>query len=175
MSDGSQPTKPPSHDLEIDPLEDIEDAARGVVQTIRRVSSRVLVFSLLSYLVATAVGITTVFMHNVRDQYLFIAMYLVLFVYILAYIKAHQLGARVRSIASLTIAELLMGFWVYILIDRIPQRTVFISSGDAVSSGEIIQREPMTLLWVTVVALTLTALGLLAHWLWNGRLARNLT
>ena len=174
MTDEPQSSERSPKELDIDPLEDLEEAARSVIQTIRRVSSRILVFSLLSYVVAAGVGIVGVFLNPVRDPFFFVAMYIVLFVYILSYIKAHQRGARIRSIVTLTIAEILMMFWVYILVDRIPERIVFISDGNAISTGQIIEREPLTILWFSVGALCTAALGLLFHWLWVGRLQRSL-
>ena len=161
--------------IDIAPLEDLEDAARGVIDTIGRVSSRILWASLLAYGVAAAIGITVAFITPMRDPYLISAMYLVLFVYILSYIKAHQRLAYVRSIVTLVVAETLLAFWVYILVDRIPERPVFLSTGDAVARGEIVLRNELTMLWGSVFGLGCAAAGLLIHWTWLGRLKRVLT
>ena len=82
MTDEPQSSERSPKELDIDPLEDLEEAARSVIQTIRRVSSRILVFSLLSYVVAAGVGIVGVFLNPVRDPFFFVAMYIVLFVWL---------------------------------------------------------------------------------------------
>ena len=169
-----QKTDSESDGLDIAPLDDLEDAARSVLDTISRVSSRVLWGSLIAYGLSAVIGISIAFTQGIRDPFFFAAMYIVLFVYILSYIKAHQRQARLRSAITLVVVEALIAFWIFILVDRIPARQVFLSSGDAVSTGAIVMRDTLFTLWGAVGALCITAVGLLVHWLWIGRLRREL-
>ena len=136
---------------------------QGLAATLRRVHSRFLMGLLLAYAVAAGVGIGIVLLHPVRDWFLFVAMYLVVLAYMATYLKAHQRRRPILKLIGLGSSEALIGYWCFILIDRIPARKVFVD-------GQIQTREALLGLWASVALLILVAIGLLVHWAWIGRL-----
>lgn len=139
------------------------EPARDIGGTLRRIHSRYLWALLVTYCVAAGIGIGSVLMFAVRDWLLFVGMYLVVFAYMIAYIKAHQRKRRLLRIFGLMTTEVLLGFWIFILVDRIPARKVFVD-------GQIQVRGEMSWLWGSAVLLILVAIGLVVHWAWVGRL-----
>jgi hypothetical protein len=135
---------------ELNPVADLGD-------TLSKLNSRYLTVLLLTYLVATGVGMLTVLINPVRDWLLFGGMFLVILSYIILYIKAHQKKRPMLRFLSLVFSVLLLSFWTYILLDRIPERMIFVK-------GETLVRPSLTLLWVPILLLGLVAVGLLAHW-----------
>lgn len=142
---------------DLNPVADLTD-------TLSQINSRYLTVLLLSYLVAMGVGTLTVLINPVRDWLLFGGMFLVILAYIILYLKSHQKKRTVLRLLSLVISEILIAFWVFILVDRIPERMVFIE-------GEIQIRPALTLLWVPVVLLCIVAIGMVVHWAYVGRIA----
>jgi hypothetical protein len=142
----------------VDELNPVEDLAR----TLRRVHSRYLWAVLVMFTIASAIGTAAVFMNPVRDWMLFLAMYLVIFAYMITYIKAHQQRRRARRFAALAATEALLTFWCFILTDRIPGRLVF-------HDGQVQDRAEMPMLWGSVACMTVVGALLIVHWAWIGR------
>jgi hypothetical protein len=131
-------------------------------KTLRQIHSRYLLVLLSLFGVAAAVTMAMVILNPVRDWFLFMAMYLVLFAYLILYIKAHQKKHRILRFLSLLTCSLLLTFWIAILIDRIPARWVFVDEA-------IIQRPDMPALWAAVGLLGVVGVGLWVHWGYVGR------
>lgn len=136
-----------------------------VAETLKRVHSGFLRMLILTYAAAAGAGVAIVFIHPVRDWILFVGMFLVIFAYMSAYLKAHQKRRTFLKLIGFLTTEALIGFWMFILADRIPPRRAFID-------GEIIMRPEMTKLWISVGLLGAVALGLLVHFVWVGRFVR---
>lgn len=136
-----------------------------VAETLKRVHGGFLRMLILAYAAAAGAGVATVFIHPVRDWILFVGMFLVILAYMSAYLKAHQNRRPILKLIGFLTTEALIGFWMFILADRIPPRRVFVD-------GEIIMRPEMTELWVSVGLLGAVALGLLVHYVWVGRFVR---
>lgn len=149
-----------SEPAETEPAPEEDD--QGIADTLRRVQSRFMAGLLLAYAVAAGVGIGTVVLFGVRDWFLFVAMYLVVLAYLSAYLKAHQRRRPVLKLISLVSTVALTVFWCFILIDRIPARKVF-------DGGEVVTREAMGTLWISVALLLGVCVGLLVHVLYVGR------
>ena len=143
---------------DLNPVED-------VVDTLEKVHSRYLWAVLLVYVIGAAVGVGATLTHPVRDWLLFVGMYLVIFAYMITYIKAHQQRQRTRRFFSLLTTVSLLVFWSYILIDRIPARRVF-------HDGTVQTRPDLPLLWGSITCLAAVGVLLILHWLWIGRYSR---
>jgi hypothetical protein len=154
---------PSPKDSEIAELVDDLNPVADLGDTLSKLNSRYLTVLLLTYLVATGVGMLTVLINPVRDWLLFGGMFLVILAYIILYIKAHQKKRPILRLLSLAFSVSLLSFWTYILLDRIPERMVFVN-------GEILVRPPLTLLWVPILLLGLVAIGLVAHWAFISRM-----
>ena len=140
------------------PAEQVRDLAR----TLRQVHSRYLIGLLLAYFLAAGVGMLVIIVARVRDWYAFAAMFLIVLAYVALYIRAHQRRRRILRALTLAFVELLLWFWIFVLIDRIPARRVFVDE-------QVSLRPELPMLWVPVVLLGLVAVGLLGHWLYVGR------
>ncbi len=130
-------------------------------QTLRQIHSRYLWTLLILFGLASVITVGVVILQGVRDWYLFVGMILVIFSYLILYIKAHNHGRRILRFLSLVTVTGLLVFWDIILLDRIPARAVFVD-------GHVIDRAPLTTLWVPIVLLGVVAMGLLVHWLYVG-------
>jgi hypothetical protein len=130
-------------------------------QTLRQIHSRYLWTLLILFGLASLITVGVVILQGVRDWYLFVGMILVIFSYLILYIKAHNHGRRILRMLSLVTVIGLLVFWDIILLDRIPARTVFVD-------GRIMDRAPLTTLWVPIVLLGIVGMGLLVHWLYVG-------
>ncbi len=135
---------------------------QGIADTLRRVQSRLMFGILGIYALGAVIGVGTVVLFGIRDWFLFAAMYLVIFAYLAAYLKAHQRSRPFLKGVSLITCVALTGFWCFILIDRIPARRVY-------DDGQVITRGEMGWLWLSIVMMAIMVLGLLMHAFWLGR------
>ena len=162
MSDSLPPLPAP-----INPIKDLEARARDLADTLRKAHSRLVWAQLGTLGLAAALGIVEVVSAPVRDWLLFVGMYLVLFAYVIAYLKAWAHQRRFVAAISLVFAESLLGFFAWILSDRAPARKV-------VFDGTVINREDLPLLWVSAALLILSGVLLLIHWVYTGAKRRRL-
>lgn len=114
---------------------------------------------------AAGTGTIAVLLEPIRDWLLFLAMYLVIAAYVIAYLKAWLGQRRIVAAISVIFVELLSVFFAYILADRAPARKVAFE-------GAVVDRADMPLLWVSASLLLLSALLLLAHWVYTGYVRR---
>lgn len=155
------PTPPPPPN----PLRDLEARARDVATTLGRVHSRLVWAQLGTFAAAAATGTIAVVLGPIRDWLLFLAMYLVIAAYLIAYLKAWLGRRRVVAAVSVIFAETLSAFFAYVLADRAPSRR-------AAFDGVVVDRPDMPLLWVSAALLLLSALLLLTHWVYTGYVRR---
>lgn len=160
--------------------ESVETAApiaqvRADVARFRRfaqsIHSRYVQGGLLVYLVAATSGTLVAATTPLHDWIMHLAMYLVLFIFILFYLRAHQLARRVaRALYGLATLGML-AFFSWALLDLIAPRldvvegVVVTGAGETVLGPTVVSRPEAGLLVIPVVGLTATAAWLLFHWL----------
>ena len=159
--ESASPGASQSHPFE-DPAASEHNPIGEIRETLNRVQSRSVIAILSLYALSGTTCMAILMGQPVRDWYLFLAMYLLIFVYVIAYLKAHQRKLRTLRFVSLMSAEVLMIFWAFILIDRIPARRVFVD-------GQVLERPMMEMLWLPVGLLGLVGIGLFVHWAALGR------
>jgi len=134
-----------------------------LAQTLKQVHSRYMQTLIGSYVIGALLAVGVTFLSDVRDWILFAGMELIIFAYLILYIKAHLKGRRILRFLSLVMVTGLLTFWIFVLIDRIPARPVYIENA-------VIQREELPALWGSVVLFGLVGAGLLVHWFYVGGL-----
>lgn len=139
---------------------------RDLGSVLSSIHSRYLIGLIVLYLATAAFGTAVVFASPFRDWYMFLAMFLVIFAFVLLYVKAHYRKRPIIKTITLTSTLLLHAFWVAVLYDRIPARRVWY--GD-----EIILRPALPILWVPIAGLSLVAVGLVLHYAVVGRYWEN--
>ena len=129
---------------------------------------------LIAYFCAAGAGVAVVMvgvppLGTLPDWYMHAAMYVVMFSFLILYVKAHLMGKRVTRavMALLTLAQL--AFFAWILFDRIPARTLVL-----VEEGvpRAVDRPTFTLLALPGWLLIASAATLLLHWLILARFRR---
>lgn len=162
------PEGPPEHHAHsaVEEAREIVDYTVGQVRdlgsVLSSIHSRYLIGLIVLYLVTAAFGTAVVFAGPFRDWYMFLAMFLVIFAFMLLYVKAHYRKRPIIKTITLTSTLLLHAFWGVVLHDRIPARRVWY--GD-----EVILRPALPILWVPIGGLSLVALGLVLHYTLVGR------
>jgi hypothetical protein len=138
------------------------DKVRDLRAFVRSIHSRYLIALLSLYGLTAAGGTLIVAMNPFRDWYMFLAMYLVIFAFLLLYVKAHYRGRPVVKAITLLFTLALIGFWCGMLHDRIPAQRVWFGT-------EVIARDALPILWAPIGGLLGVALLLVAHWAVIGR------
>ena len=123
----------------------------------------------LGLLAATAVvGVLVTLVHGFSDWFMHLAMYIVLLSFALLYVRAHQKGYRVVRAIWAVLGLTLTVYFIYILLDLMPQRLDVMSNqprpGGFTGIG-VDLREAAPGLWAPVIMLGATALWLVSHWL----------
>ena len=134
-----------------------------LAQTLKQIHSRYMWTLIGCYLTGAFLAVGVALFAEVRDWYLFAGMELVIFAYLILYIKAHMQGRRVLRFMSLIMVTGLLSFWTFILVDRIPARPVYVEN-------TVIERAELAPLWGSVVLFGLVCLGLVVHWFYVGGL-----
>ncbi len=127
----------------------------------------------LGLLAATGVvGVLVTLVHGFSDWFMHLAMYFVLLAFALLYVRAHQKGYRIVRAIWAVLAVTLTVYFIYILLDLMPQRLDVMSNrtrpGGFTGIG-VDLREPAPGLWAPVIMLAATVLWLLSHWLFLSR------
>ena len=123
-------------------------------------------------LVATAViGTVIAATTPMRDWYMHGAMYAVVFVFIMFYLRAHQVRRRIARAVYAIFATALIGFFVWVLLDLVAPRLEVVEGAISGASGEVAigpilaQRPVAAWLYVPIVMLAAVGVWLLFHWL----------
>ncbi len=140
-------------------LEEAEDIAR----TVGAIRSPALASLVGFYVVSASVGIATTGVARLHDWFMHIAMYVVMFSFLILYVKSHLMRKRLASSLYALSSIALFLFFAWVLNDLVAERYV-------VEEGETVLRQAIPLLQVPAVMLLVAAVGLLVHWL---VLARN--
>lgn len=114
-------------------------------------------FYLIFYLLCSgivAVGIT--FFSDVPDWFMFLLMYVVQILSVLLYVKAYVRRRRILRVFFLVYCELLFASWIWILLDRVKPRWLYVNE-------QIVQRDALYVLWVPIVMTGLAMLLMLLH------------
>jgi len=111
---------------------------------------------------AGVIGTGLVVVAGFRDWYMFLAMFTVILVFLLLYIKAHFQRRSVAKFVSYLFTSLLMSYWVFILYDRIPARRVWVD-------GEVVMREHAGSLWIPMLMTAFAILWFAVHFFLVGR------
>lgn len=143
------------HDVSLD---EVRESARSFADLFRSIHSTYLYLTLAVYGLAAVGGTVLVAGSAADDWFMHGAMYVVLFAFLMIYIKAHLLRRRwMRGIFALSTAALL-GFFGWVLLDLVAPRLVVVE-------GSAVLREELPLLAAVAGALGLVAVALLFHWL----------
>ncbi len=146
---------------DISPIENLKSLAR----TFRSIHSRYLTAMLLLLGLAAVGAVSMLLYEHERDWPFFGAMYLVIFAYVMAYIRAHDARRILATFMALLSSVALLSFFAFILFDRIPERTIWLD--DALA-----KRRELELLWGPVALHGVVVFMLLLHWVWVGRFRR---
>ncbi|NUN14235.1 MAG: hypothetical protein HUU55_11450 [Myxococcales bacterium] len=114
------------------------------------------------YLIAAVWGSWTVFLSAFRDWYMYSAMFLVSFAFLLLYIKAHYQRKPIIKAVTFVANVGLHSYWIWVLYDRIPARRVWYHS-------DVVQRPEVSGLWGPITLVGLVVIGVIAHYLVIGR------
>lgn len=126
------------------------------------IHSRYLVVLIALYALTAAVGTGIVVAHPFRDWYMFLAMWLVIFAFVLLYVKAHYRRTALARAVTLLFTLALMGGWAAVHYDRIPEAQVWVGN-------DVVRKPELPVLWWPIGGLALVAAGLVFHWLFIGR------
>lgn len=160
------PDSPEHHHDAIEEARDLVDHAVGQVRDlgsfIASLHSRYLTGLLAIYAATAAGGTVIVAAHPFRDWYMFLAMWLVIFAFVLLYVKAHYRRTALARGATLLFTLALMTGWAAVLYDRIPEARVWFRN-------EVVVKPELPILWAPIGGLAVVAAGLILHWAWIGR------
>jgi len=126
-----------------------------------------IVLMALTAAAGTIVAATT----PMRDWYMHTAMYAVLFIFIMFYLRAHQLRRRLARAVYALIAAALTGFFMWVLLDLVDPRLEVVEGQITRGTGEVVlgpvvrQRPEAGALVIVVALLAVELAWLLFHWL----------
>ncbi|PKN58379.1 MAG: hypothetical protein CVU56_05800 [Deltaproteobacteria bacterium HGW-Deltaproteobacteria-14] len=125
----------------------------------------------IALLVATAViGTVVAATTPMRDWYMHGAMYAVVFLFIMFYLRAHQLRRRFARAVYAVFASALIAFFVWVLVDLVAPRLEVIegaitgAGGEAAIGPVLAQRPVAAWLYAPIVMLAAVGVWLLFHW-----------
>jgi hypothetical protein len=125
---------------------------------LRSIHSRFLWWVLFAYTGVSVAGALIALSAGLADWYMHVAMYVVIFSFLIIYVKVHLLSERfARAFYALTTLALL-GFFAWVLEDLVAARLLVVDA-------ERVMRESLPSLRVPAVGLIAVAGGLLFHWL----------
>ena len=155
-------------------IQSIQEDASQAANVLRRMESLSLRVIVVIFVAAAASGVTLAVvgaapLGRLPDWYMHASMYIVLFAFVLLYIKAYQQGRRVRRVFYLLCSTVALLGFAWVLLDRIPARSLVSVGGYDDSQLRLVERGRMDELWAPIILLTLTACGLLLHQLLVGR------
>lgn len=136
---------------------------RSARDFVRTMHSPYLGALLIIYLLAAIWGSWTVFATEFRDWYMYSAMFLVSFVFLLLYIKAHYQRRSVIKAVAFVANIALHSYWIWVLYDRIPARRVWYRT-------DVVLRPEVTGLWGPMILIALVVVGIIAHYAAIGRM-----
>ena len=124
-----------------------------------------LVLGLYMATAAAGVGVALVGIEPIGalpDWFMHAAMYVVIFSFLILYVKAHLMHRRLARgfFALVTLAQL--AFFAWVLLDLVERRSIVV--GGAIGP-DVVERPTMSLLQVPAVLLMVTGGALLVHWL----------
>jgi len=110
--------------------------------------------AIISVLLAAFVEVAAVHSARIADWYMHLAMWCLLTLYFLLATWVVSSKKKLRGWANVAFLEILSVFWITILISKIPSERIVV--GD-----QLVTREPLHILWVSVVLLALSSLTIL--------------
>lgn len=120
----------------------------GKLLTQQRGAVALVVF--LLFTVAAVVEVVAILSASVSDWYMHLFMWIVLAAYYLLTLRALVTRRQVRAWINLIVLEALTVFWIVILASRVP-------AAKMVVDGRLAEREPLEILWLSIVLLGLCA------------------
>ncbi|MCB9728388.1 MAG: hypothetical protein H6744_04345 [Deltaproteobacteria bacterium] len=138
-------------------LPDVREEASRAAAFLRSMHSSFLWWMLLAYVLTGVAGTLIALGGGLTDWYMHLAMYVVIFSFIIIYLKVHLQARRlVRAFYGLVTLALL-GFFAWVLVELVPARLVVIDA-------EQVLRPDLPLLRVPALALVAVGAALLFHW-----------
>lgn len=155
-------------------LPDVRAEAANARAFFRSIDSWAVWTVLLSYLCAAGAGIIVVVIGVkpigiLPDWYMHVAMYLVTFSFLVLYLRAHQVGHRIRQGVWAVLTGLQQVFFGWILLDRIEPRTLIVVTDELPYA---VERPAFGLLALPAWLLFGAAFALMLHWLVLARFRR---
>ena len=143
-------------------LTEVSKKATEVAQTVRSVRSRPLILVLAIYLAAVVGGLVIAVSGGLSDWFMHVGMYLVIFAFLLLYLKAHMKRARVAKFLFGLVTVCLLAFFAWVLFDlRAPRQVV--------SDAGLVLRDALPGFGVIGVLLGMSGAGLIIHGLMPAR------
>jgi hypothetical protein len=122
------------------------------------IHSRFLWWMLLSYVVVGVGGSLLALFGGLSDWYMHVAMYVVIFSFVIIYIKVHLQARRLTRAFYALVTLALLAFFAYVLDGLVPARLLVVDA-------EQVMRAAMPGLRVPAVGLVGVGLALVFHWL----------
>jgi|GEM_PF-1292070 len=155
-------------------LPDVRAEAEKAIGFFRSIDSWSMWLVLLAFLAAAGSGVAVVLtgfdpIGALPDWYMHLAMYVVMFSFLVLYIKAHLMTKRVTRAVMALITLALYAFFAWILFDRVPARTLVV-----VEAGvpQALERPTLANLAIPAWLLIVAGATLLAHWVVLARFRR---
>ncbi len=135
------------------------DDFRSVVEAIH---SPFLKAVMASYVLSALVGMLVFLTHEFRAWYMALAMYAVILVFLLLYVKAHYARRAFSRYFFALLTTALGGFWLWVMMDEIEGKKVWVDA-------DLVFREPVVALWYPIALMGLVLVALLVHLFVLGR------
>lgn len=153
------------------PLAAVRSDVGRIAAFFRSIHSRYLWAGILVYLATAVFGVVLAVVAPARDWFMHLAMYLVVFVFILFYVRAHIVHRRFARAFYAVVALALAGFFAWVLVDLVPARLEVVGGdltrpdGSVIPGPTVIERPATPAFLGAAALLCLTALWLAFHWL----------
>lgn len=179
------PPPDPTHDAPT-PADDVALAVAPVTSALRADVGRATSFlrqirpgflksGLYLLTLTTIAGTAIPFLSGFSDWYMHLGMYLVLFAFVLLYVRAHLRRFRILEALWALVSATLLGYFAFILIDLVPERLDVLSNRlrpDGLVGPEVALRPRAELLWLPVALLIAQLVWLALHVALIGRAGR---
>ena len=135
------------------------------------IHSRYVWAGILLLLATAATGTIIAATTPMRDWYMHAAMYFVVFVFIMFYLRAHQRHRRLARALYALVAAALIGFFIWVLLDLVAPRLEVVEGPITGADGQVVigpilgHRPAASALHVPIAMLAAVGVWLLFHWL----------